>query len=78
MRRICFLWSAISFLLLLPSGSLTPMQITDNILPKNDLLLQVNEPVATIPLQLFAYHSAVARALDPDKPRNLAKSVTVK
>jgi len=30
-----------------------------------------------IPLQLFAYHIAVARGLDPDKPRNLAKSVTV-
>ncbi|MDP2919596.1 MAG: glutamine--fructose-6-phosphate transaminase (isomerizing) [Dehalococcoidia bacterium] len=34
--------------------------------------------VTTIPLQLLAYHSAVARGLDPDKPRNLAKSVTVK
>jgi len=34
--------------------------------------------VTVIPLQLFAYHSAVFRALDPDKPRNLAKSVTVK
>ncbi len=34
--------------------------------------------VTVIPLQLFAYHSAVIRALDPDKPRNLAKSVTVK
>jgi len=30
------------------------------------------------PLQLFAYHSAVERNRDPDKPRNLAKSVTVK
>jgi len=34
--------------------------------------------VTVLPLQLFAYHSAVFRALDPDKPRNLAKSVTVK
>jgi len=34
--------------------------------------------VSIIPLQLLAYHSAVARGLDPDKPRNLAKSVTVK
>lgn len=34
--------------------------------------------VSIVPLQLFAYHSAVARGLDPDKPRNLAKSVTVK
>ena len=30
-----------------------------------------------IPLQLFAYYSSVLRGLDVDKPRNLAKSVTV-
>lgn len=30
-----------------------------------------------VPLQLFAYHISVERGLDPDKPRNLAKSVTV-
>ena len=30
-----------------------------------------------IPLQLFAYYTAVERGHDPDKPRNLAKSVTV-
>ncbi|KKR27110.1 MAG: Isomerizing Glutamine-fructose-6-phosphate aminotransferase, partial [candidate division CPR2 bacterium GW2011_GWD1_39_7] len=29
------------------------------------------------PLQLFSYHVAVARETDVDKPRNLAKSVTV-
>ena len=31
-----------------------------------------------IPLQLLAYHMAVVKGLDPDMPRNLAKSVTVK
>ena len=31
-----------------------------------------------IPIQLLAYHLAVLRGNDPDKPRNLAKSVTVK
>ncbi|MEM2046386.1 MAG: SIS domain-containing protein, partial [Candidatus Jordarchaeales archaeon] len=31
----------------------------------------------TVPLQLFAYYMAVERGADPDKPRNLAKSVTV-
>ncbi len=31
----------------------------------------------TLPLQLLAYHTAVARGTDVDKPRNLAKSVTV-
>jgi len=34
--------------------------------------------VEVIPLQLLAYHTAVARKNDPDYPRNLAKSVTVK
>ncbi|MDD7114282.1 MAG: glutamine--fructose-6-phosphate transaminase (isomerizing) [Lachnospiraceae bacterium] len=33
--------------------------------------------VAVIPLQLLGYYVAVARGLDVDKPRNLAKSVTV-
>ena len=33
--------------------------------------------IASLPLQLFAYHIAVARGCDVDKPRNLAKSVTV-
>lgn len=31
----------------------------------------------TVPLQLFAYYMAVERGADPDRPRNLAKSVTV-
>jgi len=35
-------------------------------------------PIAfSIPLQLFAYHAAVLRGCDVDRPRNLAKSVTV-
>ena len=33
--------------------------------------------LAVVPLQLLAYHAAVLRGLDVDKPRNLAKSVTV-
>src|SRR5205814_4563103 len=44
-------------------------------------LPQTLEPLfpllAVIPLQLLAYHIAVARGCDVDKPRNLAKSVTV-
>jgi glucosamine--fructose-6-phosphate aminotransferase (isomerizing) len=36
------------------------------------------EPIVNIiPLQLLSYYLAVERGLDPDKPRNLAKSVTV-
>lgn len=45
------------------------------IIPSDDeLLLPILE---TIPLQLLAYYSAVAKGFDPDKPRNLAKTVTV-
>jgi glutamine---fructose-6-phosphate transaminase (isomerizing) len=42
--------------------------------PTHDALTPV---LAVIPLQLFAYHMAVARGTDVDQPRNLAKSVTV-
>lgn len=39
---------------------------------------EVIRPIlANLPLQLFAYHFARLRGLDVDKPRNLAKSVTV-
>jgi glucosamine--fructose-6-phosphate aminotransferase (isomerizing) len=44
-------------------------------LPKN--MEALNPILASVPLQLFAYHIAVARGCDVDKPRNLAKSVTV-
>ena len=37
----------------------------------------LNPLLTVIPLQLLAYHIAVARGCDVDKPRNLAKSVTV-
>ena len=44
-------------------------------IPRTDHLLY---PLLTVlPLQLFAYHVAVLRGCDVDKPRNLAKSVTV-
>lgn len=44
-------------------------------LPETEDVLQ---PIlSTIPLQLLAYETAVLKGFDPDKPRNLAKSVTV-
>jgi len=40
--------------------------------------LEMLTPIlSVIPFQLFAYYTSVLRNLDPDKPRNLAKSVTV-
>jgi glutamine---fructose-6-phosphate transaminase (isomerizing) len=44
-------------------------------IPRTDPILQV--VLGIIPLQLFAYHLARARALNIDQPRNLAKTVTV-
>jgi glutamine---fructose-6-phosphate transaminase (isomerizing) len=43
--------------------------------PKNEL--ELDPILLTIPVQLLAYHAAHALGLDIDKPRNLAKSVTV-
>ena len=37
-----------------------------------------NPILMIIPIQILAYYLALARGCDPDKPRNLAKSVTVK
>jgi glucosamine--fructose-6-phosphate aminotransferase (isomerizing) len=37
----------------------------------------MNAILCSVPLQLLAYHAAVARGADVDKPKNLAKSVTV-
>ena len=38
---------------------------------------ELNPVIQIIPMQVLAYELAVLRGLDPDKPRNLAKSVTV-
>lgn len=58
-------------------GDAGAKDLTDNVIyvpPTMELL----EPLLnTIPLQLFAYHIAVALGKDVDRPRNLAKSVTV-
>ncbi|HPF87939.1 MAG TPA: glutamine--fructose-6-phosphate transaminase (isomerizing) [Candidatus Limiplasma sp.] len=58
--------------------------LRDLVAPEVDLLITipaggdiVSPLLAIIPLQLFAYCMAVARGCDVDKPRNLAKSVTV-
>jgi glucosamine--fructose-6-phosphate aminotransferase (isomerizing) len=57
------------------NGDLGPLADCQLRVPKTDPLLS---PVVTsIPLQLLAYHIAVIRGCDVDRPRNLAKSVTV-
>jgi glutamine---fructose-6-phosphate transaminase (isomerizing) len=51
--------------------------IADDIITVPDADEVVMPILTVIPLQLFAYHLAVALGHDVDKPRNLAKSVTV-
>ncbi len=52
-------------------------EIADDVLWVPDTHEALSPALAIIPLQLLAYHTAVARGTDVDQPRNLAKSVTV-
>ena len=52
-------------------------QLATDVLWVPDTVDALSTILAVIPLQLFAYHVAVARGRDVDQPRNLAKSVTV-
>jgi glucosamine--fructose-6-phosphate aminotransferase (isomerizing) len=52
-------------------------KVADSVMYIPKTLDLLNPILASVPLQLFAYHIAVARGCDVDKPRNLAKSVTV-
>ena len=51
--------------------------IADEVIELPDCLECLEPLVATIPLQLLAYHVAVCKGKNVDQPRNLAKSVTV-
>ena len=48
-----------------------------HLVPLHDDAGVLSPIVSTVPLQLLAYHAALIRGNDVDKPRNLAKSVTV-
>ena len=51
--------------------------VADDVIYMPKTLEPIYPILASVPLQLLAYHIAVARGCDVDKPRNLAKSVTV-
>ncbi|HEU4671446.1 MAG TPA: glutamine--fructose-6-phosphate transaminase (isomerizing) [Candidatus Limnocylindrales bacterium] len=53
------------------------VRIADEVWRVPDTHEALSPVLAVIPLQLFAYETAVARGTDVDQPRNLAKSVTV-
>ena len=64
--------------LLLCRGSETEgAQVADNTILLPDMPDFLMPSLSVIPLQLFAYYMAVLHGCDVDKPRNLAKSVTV-
>lgn len=51
--------------------------IADDVIHIPDVPAIIQPIVSVVPLQLFSYHIALLRGCDVDKPRNLAKSVTV-
>lgn len=58
-------------------GDDTISKMADEIIELPDTIECLEPLIATIPLQLLAYHIAVCKGKDVDQPRNLAKSVTV-
>ena len=62
---------------LVSKGDDTISKIADEVIELPDVLECLEPLVATIPLQLLAYHVAVCKGKNVDQPRNLAKSVTV-
>ncbi len=58
-----------------PGVEIPDLAAAEIVVPKNEP--ELDPILLTIPLQLLAYHASVALGHDVDKPRNLAKSVTV-
>ena len=62
---------------LVSRGDTVISKIADEVIELPDVIECLEPLVATIPLQLLAYHVAVCKGKNVDQPRNLAKSVTV-
>jgi len=60
-----------------PESLNVPATAADEVIHFPDAHSMTAPLLAVIPLQLLAYYTAVARGFNPDRPRNLAKSVTV-
>jgi glucosamine--fructose-6-phosphate aminotransferase (isomerizing) len=58
-----------------PGVDVGELNVPSIVVPKNER--ELDPILLTVPLQLMAYHAALALGHDIDKPRNLAKSVTV-
>ncbi|MBP9731992.1 MAG: glutamine--fructose-6-phosphate transaminase (isomerizing) [Candidatus Magasanikbacteria bacterium] len=64
-------------LLIATEGDESAKQLTDDVIYVPETMELLQPLVNTLPLQIFAYEIAVALGRDVDRPRNLAKSVTV-
>ncbi|MCC7085605.1 MAG: glutamine--fructose-6-phosphate transaminase (isomerizing) [Pirellulales bacterium] len=62
---------------IMSEGDTRVAQLADDVIHVPDVEDFLQPIITAIPLQLLAYHIAVLRGCDVDKPRNLAKSVTV-
>jgi len=68
-----------SILLIMEEGDEELKKLADDVIEVPKGIPEILSPILyVIPLQLFAYCMAIERGRDPDMPRNLAKSVTVK
>lgn len=68
-----------SIIAIIEKGDQIIKALADDYVEVDSGLPEILTPIPfSVPLQLFAYYMALERDNDPDKPRNLAKSVTVK
>jgi glucosamine--fructose-6-phosphate aminotransferase (isomerizing) len=58
-------------------GDTSVRALADHVIEISDVTEALTPILASVPLQLLAYHIAVMRGCNVDQPRNLAKSVTV-
>jgi glucosamine--fructose-6-phosphate aminotransferase (isomerizing) len=58
-------------------GDTSVRALADHVIEIPDVTEALTPILASVPLQLLAYHIAVMRGCNVDQPRNLAKSVTV-
>jgi glucosamine--fructose-6-phosphate aminotransferase (isomerizing) len=68
-----------SIIAIIEKGDEEIKKLADDYIEIETELPEILSPIPfVVPLQLFAYYMALEQGCDPDKPRNLAKSVTVK
>jgi glucosamine--fructose-6-phosphate aminotransferase (isomerizing) len=68
-----------SIIVIIEKGDEEIKKLADDYIEIETEMPEILTPIPfVVPLQLFAYYMALEQGCDPDKPRNLAKSVTVK